>query len=61
MDLPKPPKNERIWETLLLDGRYYIITSNNIRSKYYLYELVDNKWKKKSTGNSPVEAQKKMD
>ena len=56
-------KNEISWVQYLVNGESkYIITSNQNRDTYYLYEVIDDKAvKTKWKSNNPLELYDKMD
>ena len=58
----KIPKNEILWVQYLVDGEpKYAITSDKLRSVYYLCELVDGKLvKTKHKNKDPTQLEKYM-
>lgn len=51
------PTNEKLWITILNnDGKKYFITSDVIRSKYYIY---DENYKRLGSNASPLELERK--
>lgn len=56
------PKGEQIWVQYYNHSRdlLFILTSKEIRDYYFLYELVDGKFKKLGKAKSPVELEKKF-
>lgn len=59
-DIIKVPKNEILWVQHLVDGKpKYAITSDKLRSMYYLCEVVDDKLiKTKHKNKDPTELEK---
>lgn len=53
----KTPKNEIAWVVCYSENREelkYIVTSDLMRSKYFLYKHIDGKYKKVRTGKEPT-------
>lgn len=57
------PKGERVWVGYYTDRHQlkFIMTSKNVRDYYYLYELIDNKFKKLGKARSPKELEEKFE
>lgn len=57
---PRPPGKEILWEVITCDkNKRFIITSNENRTKYYLYQVLDNGSlsKRKAHAKNPVDLQ----
>lgn len=58
----KCPKNELKWTvyTNIHEEVVFRMTSNLSREIYYLYELIDNEFKKVGRGRTPIELEEKF-
>lgn len=58
----KCPKNELRWTAYTnIDGEIiFRMTSNLSREIYYLYEFIDNEFKKVGRGRTPIELEEKF-
>lgn len=59
---PRPPGREVLWEVLESGkGGGFIVTSNENRTKYYLYRCKDGALSKRlATAKTPIELQAKV-
>ena len=59
----KYPKGEIVWESFFDESRElrFIITSKPIRDAYFLYELVNDEFKKLGKAKTPPELVEKYD
>lgn len=57
------PKGERVWVNYYSGGHelMFIMTSKEARDFYFLYELVDGKFKKLGKARSPNELEEKFE
>lgn len=58
------PKGEHVWVgyyTEKLELKFIVTTKESARDFYYLYELVDDKFKKLGKSRSPRELEKKFE
>lgn len=57
------PRGERVWVGYYTKEHQlmFIMTSKETRDFYYLYELVDNKFKKLGKAHSPKELEEKFE
>ena len=65
MDKPKYkyPRGETVWTSYYTSAGnlMFILTAKPQRDAYYLYELVDNEFKKLGRSKSPLELEDKFD
>ena len=54
------PKDEILWETYTEGDNIYKITSDRIRSVYFMYKKENNTFKKLGKASSPPELYKKF-
>lgn len=59
----KYPKGEKVWTSYYTPSGdlRFILTAKPQRDAYYLYELVDNEFKKLGRSKSPLELEDKFD
>ena len=61
MAVLKIPKNEIQWKTILKKGKpIFVITSNQLRDWYYLYEVDGEDYKKLGKARTPLELEIKF-
>lgn len=63
MSKPKYPRGETVWTSYYTSSGelMFILTAKPQRDAYYLYELVDNEFKKLGRSKSPPELEDKFD
>lgn len=63
MSKPKYPRGETVWTSYYTSSGelMFILTAKPQRDAYYLYELVDNEFKKLGRSKSSLELEDKFD
>ena len=57
----RAPKGQKVWVQYPLKNGFYVITSNEKdRSKYFLYEIIGEKWAKIAQNASVTNLEKRI-